>query len=238
MKGLKGFQPHVAKCTVSLEMPKPKILVSTTAHNKMYYWVQECKKEVGWFGTVRELPDNVFLIEDVYMFDQQVTAVETEINEDGLVEFANSIQEKYADEPEKFIDVMKKFRLWGHSHVNMGTTASSQDDKQIELFRPKGDNMDIEWFIRLICNKKGRMEWNIYHFKEGYIVEDVPWAVVHEINDDVADELTAELKEKVHETTYGGGSWGGKKYSGGYANWDIGYEDDLYYDGDRRWGYV
>ena len=226
LKALTGFIPHTATSKLVVDIHKPSIVMSQIAHHKMYYWVQKCSKEVGWFGTVKRLADNVFYIKDVYMFKQRVTAVETEIDQSGIVEFGKDIMTKYKDDPAKATEIMTEFRLWGHSHVHMGTTGSGTDAATIESFRPKlGDDGDIDWFIRLIANKLGRMEWNIYFFKEGYTVYDVPWSLAHNIDSDFAEGLDAELEEKVSE---GYGSAYSRDYSNrGYyqtrSNWSLGH---------------
>ena len=194
------FIPHTAKSAVFVEFKEPQILITPEAHDKMYYWVQKCSKEIGWFGIVDRKDNNIFVLEDVILFKQDVTLVQTEIDESGLADFYTKTMDENKDDPEKAVEILKKFRLWGHSHVNMGTTGSATDDAQIEIFRPKGeDTMDIEWFIRLIANKSGRMEFNIYFFKENILVEDVTWHLINSVEDEVIKVWEAELKELVSD---------------------------------------
>jgi hypothetical protein len=156
-----------AKTTVDvMEELMPVVYISTGALNKMQTYVDECLDEIGWLGTVVEHQPRVYLIEDVYLFDQEVHGATTEITPEGLSSFAEEILQQ-----SEGIEIWNNLKMWGHSHVNMGVSPSSQDNKQMETFQETGH----DWFIRLIANKKGELKLDFYDYKNGVIFTDVRW---------------------------------------------------------------
>jgi NACalpha-BTF3-like transcription factor len=186
------FIPHEAKPkTRLLREEQPLLYFTPDALLTMQCYVEECSDEVGWLGVVRAYENDLYLCSEAHLLYQEVNGATTEINPEGLVKFAEEIG----------LELMEDVKLWGHSHVNMGTGASSQDDKQMEFFNNSGH----DWFFRIICNKKGSISVTFYNYKEGYIVEDVPWDVLYPVKVDVS-AIKAEIKEKVTKKQYSYGA--------------------------------
>lgn len=203
----------------------PVVGVNSTAIAKMAIYVEECKDEIGWLGTaLHDEKNNTFVIDDVFLFEQDVHGATTEITPEGLGDFANEILQK----PDG-MELWNNLKVWGHSHVNMGVTPSGQDDKQMETFKEGGHN----WFIRIIANKKGDMKIDLYNYATGVIYVDLPWIEVlsqeeqnikkqinalYETLDELSDgriqsyekDIKEEMKEKVREIKY--------SYHAGYHN--------------------
>lgn len=156
------------KTTVSIiEGLTPRVAIKSEALNKMYLFIKECNEEVGWLGTIEQIENSqYFIINDVFLFEQNVSAVTTEITPEGLSTFAEEIMQR----PDG-MEVWNSMKVWGHSHVNMGITPSGQDDKQMRDFQSGGH----DYFIRLIGNKKGEMKLDFYNFKLGITYLDIPW---------------------------------------------------------------
>lgn len=145
----------------------PRVLISAEALANMYLYIQECADEVGWLGTVEMLESGKhFIIHEVFLFNQDVSSVTTEITPEGLSSFAEEILQR----PDG-MEVWNSMKMWGHSHVNMGITPSGQDDKQMLEF----SNIGHDYFIRLIGNKKGEMKLDFYDYKAGITYLDIPW---------------------------------------------------------------
>lgn len=172
--------------TTKVEVVKelvPTIFIDSEAITKMGLYVEECEDEIGWLGTVSQHGRN-FLIEDVFLFEQDVHATTTEITPEGLTEFAEELLAK-----EDGMEVWNKLKMWGHSHVNMGLTPSGQDDSQMETFKEGGH----DWFIRLIANKKGELKIDIYDYKAGVAYLDMPWCVNPSAEERKIEEHIEEL---------------------------------------------
>jgi hypothetical protein len=201
--------------TKALLSSVPFITISKQAITKMFIYVDECAKEVGWMGTAYRDGQHI-IIDDVYLFDQEVHATTTEITPEGLSDFAMELLNK----PDG-MDIWNNLKMWGHSHVNMGITPSAQDDSQMEKFQEGGH----DWFIRLIANKRGEMKVDLYDYSSGVIYLDLPWqsgedeaenelleqiallqkqlnTIRKEYTDTLRGAVQAEMKVKVREKTY------------------------------------
>jgi len=102
-----------------------------------------------------------------------------------------------------------KLFFWGHSHVNMDTSPSSQDDAQIEIFRGDG----CPWFIRGIFNKKKRAEFTVFFFDANLAVIDCPWSIEATVDDGRREFWEKEISDKV--STFSSSSYyGSNKHKG------------------------
>ncbi len=180
--GISMFKPNTTKPTVSiLEICAPEIIITKRALTKMQIYVNTCDNEVGWLGiAIKE--DKYIYIEDVLLFEQEVHATTTEITPEGLATFGEKL---LADYPDNGMEIWNNIKVWGHSHVNMSTFASGQDDKQMETFAEGGH----DWFIRIIANKKGDMNIDIYDYSLGIIYKGVIW------KEGITEEETKILKQ-------------------------------------------
>ena len=214
----------------------PKIFVCRKAMNKMKEYIRQVDKEVGWLGTVVRENGN-YIVEDVYLFKQEVHSTTTEITVEGLNEFAMDLLQQ-----EDGFDIWNKMKMWGHSHVNMSTSPSAQDNEQMKVFQDGND----DFFIRLIANKKGIFTFDIYDYMLGISYGDVDYGILENVQDinrintlkqqineltnelnalqsisiEEQESITSEIKEKVKTKTYA--NYAGNKYTGvnAYTNYD------------------
>lgn len=170
----------------------PKILVSQNALVKMKYYVQVCDKEIGWLG-VAQREDNIIFISDVFLFKQEVGAATCEITPEGLQEFATKLLQQ-----ENGMEIWNSIALWGHSHVNMGVSPSGQDDMQMNVFGESG----MDWFVRVIANKSGDMEFTLYDYKQGYTATNIAWDMLFPNEVQIKEQIELEIKEKVTPIKY------------------------------------
>lgn len=182
------FTPH--NFEPSYEMTgDPSIVVSKCAANKMYLIVDNCDEEVGWLGTADQIGPNTFKIDDIFLLRQNVHSTTTEIDPEAINEFYHETLGKEGGQ-----DLCNRIRFWGHSHVDMPTSPSSQDDNQMEEFRESNN----PWFIRGILNKHGKIEFSLYLYELEMIVRDVPWHFEEpEIPDAIREQILKDIKEKV-----------------------------------------
>lgn len=188
----KSFCPHSFGTKIELDSNVPRVLISRLAYNKMWHYVDVADKEVGWLGTVVE-NGNDFLIQDVFLLKQEVGQTETEITLDGLAEFGQEILSK-----PNGTEIYNGIRFWGHSHVNMGTDPSSQDEEQMEVFRES----EHPFFIRGILNKNGRMEFTIFLYAAGIKIVDAEWTISEPVDESIRADIEAEFEDKVTEGVY------------------------------------
>lgn len=167
----------------------PRVVIDLEAYKKMCYIVKMSNKEVGWLGFV-EREGNTLLVQDVYLFRQQVGATTCEITPEGIDEMITELlQKEHGDY------IVENLKLWGHSHVNMGTTPSSQDVLQLSQFEDNGN----DWFLGVIVNKKGSFNFTYIDYVNGIKVNNLSWTVyIPSFNDDCLEKaLQKEIKEKV-----------------------------------------
>ena len=168
-----------------MEKFAPKISINLNAMNKMKEYVRQSDLEIGWLGTSRRV-GNVFYIDDVFLFRQEVHATTTEITTEGLNEFAMDLLYE-----ENGVEIWNNMKVWGHSHVTMPTTPSGQDDKQIEVFAENAE----DFFIRIIANKSGDFRIDLYDFTTGVIYEKLPYEISYGADTDIIESLYKKIAE-------------------------------------------
>lgn len=159
----------------------PTVYIKYPALVKMNQFAQNCDKEIGWLGSAVKNEDGSYTIEDMYLIKQKVTAVTTELEESAILQFMNDIKKTEG------IEAMSKIRVWGHSHVDMGVFASSQDNETFKEYYE-----DCNFFIRIIVNKKGEMKLDVADNESGLVYENIPWVVIYEKN---IEDLIKEYEE-------------------------------------------
>jgi hypothetical protein len=193
-----GFKPHNFQ-PVCLGVPT--IHIREKAAHDMWQIVDLSTQEVGWLGVVTRRADFDFVIEEILMMKQEVASTTTELTPDGIAEVTMKLIEE--DSKEGIATSAPEFRanrllFWGHSHVNMDTGASGQDDKQMEHFRQNG----AEFFIRAIANKKGKIQFSVYYFPANLVLHDVEWEILSEDDESRREFWRTELKENVSQLSY------------------------------------
>lgn len=196
---------------------EPIVLININALNKMKEYIRQSNKEIGWLGTVVK-ENGMYNILDVYLFKQEVHETTTEITTDGLNEFAMEILSQ-----EDGMEIWNNMKMWGHSHVNMSTSPSVQDDNQMDLFTQNAN----DFFIRIIANKKYEFRIDVWDYEKGVIYEKLNYIIdygkdaeliqelqmkifkLQSIIDDktnvkkeMIDEVAKEIKGKVKEKTF------------------------------------
>lgn len=183
------FMPHNFANKVELIDYPPMVYMTREVFSRMWHFVDIADKEVSWLGTVRQTQYGNFLIEEVFLLEQEVSATQTEISEDGIARLAQEL----IDTRQDGVDVVNRIRFWGHSHVQMDTSPSGQDENQMQHFQ-----QDCAWFVRGILNKLGCMRFDIFLWDIGVRITDVSWAIYDEFVDrSRRAEIEADFKTKV-----------------------------------------
>lgn len=181
----------MAGCKVLYEKDVPRIYATIKAMHKMRYYIDNTDMEIGWLGYVTKIDDTTYLIEDVFLLKQKVHSTTTEIDPEALASLATDLIRQGDDG----ISLYNKIRLWGHSHVNMDTFASGQDDKQMDEFATS------DFYIRLIGNKKGKWNVCLYDYANNILWSELQLELYYEV--DVSDEeLDKEIEDNVSKIEY------------------------------------
>jgi len=196
------FKPHNATPKVDymygLEF---NIKVEPLALRKMQYYVEHSKLEIGWLGTAWISGPNEITVGDTLLFEQEVHSTTCEITPAGLAKVATElIQTKPKEERNQ---ILGNLRLWGHSHVNMSVSPSGQDDDQMYEFAANGG----DWMLRVICNKKGDMKFDMYNYQQTLMIRDIKWEIALPDAGDLEEVVKAEMKEKVTEKVIAKTNW-------------------------------
>lgn len=137
--------------------------------------------EVGWIGKVKVEPPDTFLIEDVFLFEQEASGAHFQVTPDMMAKFYSEYIERGGDPGE--------LMHFGHSHANMSVFQSAVDKSNaVEAFWKKPYCVAVTW------NAKGEVYGEVTIFTPiFYRVEKVPVLIRYP---EVEVDLT-ELREKV-----------------------------------------
>ena len=141
------------------DFPKaPEVYYTPLVWESIRYLVDTIPSEVGWLGIADKIEDTGnYLVTDIYVPEQTVSGVETDISAEALTKLALELESQNIPS--------EKLIYWGHSHVNMGVTPSMQDELQIEDFLENG----CEFFIRGIYNKRGDSKVDVYDSQQNCV---------------------------------------------------------------------
>lgn len=149
----------------------PTVYITYRALAEMKEYVMQSNGEIGWLAYVEkkeEKDTNVYTITHTVLFEQTVSAVSTDLDENDLARYANKLmREGRADE-------LNKIRCWGHSHVNMEIMPSGTDENTFEEYYESCD-----FFIRIIANKKGDLKLDIAEPLRGVVFTNVQWETIY-----------------------------------------------------------
>lgn len=109
----------------------PVIYILPEVYDKIRAWTELIKEEITGIGTVKDLGHADFLIDSMYIFDQNVSGATCD-----------------ASSPQALIEVFERMeanghnpanaRCWWHSHNSMGVSPSAKDDETGRNFCSKG----------------------------------------------------------------------------------------------------
>jgi len=178
---------------------EPMIYFTREAWVKQCHLVAKCTKEVGWFALVDYYEDDhAYVITEIVIPEQTVTAAETDIGKEALADAALALIEQGKD--------TGKMYAWFHSHVNMGVGPSAQDEYQVEEFlEDLVDQPEVPCFIRGIQNKKGDLKLDVYYVRHGIAYQNVRHGILHDDDPqwtkDIDDIIKINVKEYVYTPT-------------------------------------
>ena len=166
---------------------EPTVYITPNAYIKMRILVEKCDKEVGWYGTVEEIPGipSAYLITDIIVYPQRVTGATVEQDDDEMFNFEMTLTTEQVNHK----------RFHGHSHVNMATHPSGVDEQFYQDLLSQVN----DYFIITVTNKRNEYTSRFYDVKNNILYEDVPIQLIQEdgsLYSDWYDQNIENIKER------------------------------------------
>lgn len=188
---------------------KVSVIFENDAYKKMNALIKETSKEVGWYGTVERVDIKTFVIKDILVCPQTVTAATVTTDDEEFTAWQNALSD----------DVFNSMRFYGHSHVKMGVTPSGTDDTfQDDILQNVTD-----FYIFGIFNQYNASWFNIYDVANNILYEkdDIKYEYYVDPEQEWAKE---QLKKYVKEHTVATPK---KPFSSNYYAGGYGYNGNL-----------
>ena len=145
--------------------------------------------EVAWHGAVTRLGDNEFIIEDIFVYPQEVTGSTVSTDQKLYTQWLYELDD----------DTFNQIRLQAHSHVNMGVSPSGVDDKHRQQIL---DQLEPGMFyLFMIWNKSLTVHTLIYDMAQNILYENDDVGVKL-IDDEDMGKFLADAQKKVQKYTH------------------------------------
>jgi len=166
------------------EESKATIWLTQEAYRKMVALVTEFSSEVGWHGTVSRSADNEFVVEDIFVYPQEVTSSTVNTDQFAYTEWLYSLND----------DVFNNLRMHGHSHCNMGVSPSGVDENHRQGIL---DQLEPDMFyVFMIWNKSFSAHALIYDMARNILFENDDIEIILQ-NDESVNEFLSDSLQKV-----------------------------------------
>ena len=183
-------KPIIKKIFKKKEDEKPPMVCFTEqVLAKFKGYVDNCSLEIGWLALVKIDEQGRYIVYDTLLPHQNVSAVTTDLMESGLQEVGEEI---LTTRPDEFNNV----RCWCHSHVNMQVCPSGTDDSTFEQFYE-----NCEYFIRVICNKKGDMRVDFVDLEKETRFDNINWYILLSKETEVLNNSIEKYQKEIDEIT-------------------------------------
>ena len=199
-----------------------ELWITPEAYRKTLALVTEFTDEVGWHGTVTRSGDNEFVIEDIFVYPQEVTGSTVNTDQKAYTEWLYGLDD----------ETFNKIRMQAHSHVNMGVSPSGVDDRHRQQIL---DQLEPDMFyIFMIWNKSLSVHTLIYDMARNVLYEDDDIDV--KLLVDGMGEFLTEAKGKVRKPAYNKSkSVEQMTFAGDFAELEYYTAHDIYGWGGQRW---
>lgn len=189
---------------------KMKLYFTPKAKIKLDLYIRLSDTEVSGVGRVTLLERGSFLVDDVFILEQECSWSETALDQEALARFLEEFVAK-GERP-------SGLRLWWHSHRDWDVFWSRRDERTIRCF-------NVPWLISVVGNRRGDYLARLDVFEPAHLTRDkIPVDVYLEADEKEACAIKRQLEQKVRRKTYcypveRHGAW----YSDWYSDW---WEDD------------
>lgn len=152
---------------------KMEVLFTANAWTKIWCLVNNYSTEVGWNATVSKNAINKFVVEDVFVYPQNVDGAYIDME---MSEYSKWLS-RFSD------DDIQHLRFHGHSHVDGPINTSSTDYAHVKKVLKQINGYD-DFYIFMIANKSGDFNLQLYNFETG---------LMYELNKDKEDEIVVDV---------------------------------------------
>ena len=163
--------------------------LSPTTYRKAVALVTEFSDEVAWHGTAARVSKNEFIINDIFVYPQEVTGSTVSTDQEGYTKWLYEFDD----------DVFNVIRMQGHSHVNMGVSPSGVDSGHREQILGQLD--DDMFYIFMIWNKRLEIHTLIYDMENNILYEDDDISVKI-VGDDSLDVFLEDARQKIQKKSF------------------------------------
>jgi hypothetical protein len=189
------------------------------ALKRVMYYARAADGEVSGLGTIVKDPTGRYIVDDVYLLEQESSAADTELNPESISKLMTDMMKKNEDP--------SRLKFWWHSHASMGVFWSGTDDTCAET-------LSREFAFSLVVNKAGEKLCRLDIYNPIRITfNHIKLEEIAEEDKDLKTMCELEVKEKVKTPSYSfktpadheRGATGGRVYPHGnpYAYDDMGY---------------
>lgn len=163
---------------------KPLALITPETKQKFDLYIECCDNEISGLGSVSMLGRNRFLLDDIFLFAQDVHALGTKLSSQAIAMFAMEQMEQGDD--------LSNLHCWWHSHVHMKTEWSLIDEATIE-------RLGNDWMLSVVGNKHKEYNVRLDIFKPLRLtLHDIELQVyVPPPNDSLRKEIEKEIGKKI-----------------------------------------
>lgn len=193
--------------------------------DKIRTWVEMTKEEISGMGCVKREKDGSFYVYEVYLLKQDNTSAFTDIDDESLMALMWELQElDEADNGSRYDDL----KYWWHSHNNMSTFWSGQDERCIQQ-----KLQHANWWLSTVHNIRNDIATRLdiadppTRFDE--LKCELDRVVAPEIEEFCRKEYEEKVTEKSSYTTYSHGSG----FPGAYGRYYNGYGGHGHYAGNQ-----
>ena len=164
------------------------IKILPEAYAKMLTIIMSQDKEVGWHGVTERVSARKFILKDILVYPQMVTAVTVDTDEEEYAKWMITLPD----------EVFNNMHFHGHSHVNMGVTPSTTDDGHRAKITEQ--LTDEDYYIFMIWNKSLKWSGAVYDMQSNTLYDTEDIDVVISLGDITAGDLIKDLDSKVVST--------------------------------------
>lgn len=200
-KNIKQIKQELDKLTknktydlTTSEPVKTKINLNFTLETwyKLQSLITASDKEIGFHALIKRQNSHNFLIYDILVYPQTVTAVTVNVDD---VE-RDKWQQELTDEQ------FNNMRCQIHSHVNMGVTPSHIDIEQYDEIINLMKNYTDGFYLFMIFNKKWEFFANLYDFSKNAIYHTNDLKIVVKNGNTVLSDWSAQQIKKYVKTNF------------------------------------
>ena len=160
-----------------------KIVLTAPVWDKMRAYVDNCEEEISGLGKIERDEDGNFVVTDLALFQQTVSATHSDITAEALAKFQVELIKKDENPAD--------WSFWWHSHAKMKVFFSGTDTATID------SSTDFQYLVSLVTNHAHDLTARVDTFQPVRLHADLDVEIEEWANDEIIEACIAEIKEKV-----------------------------------------